>query len=77
MRNNQKGFTLLELVLVIILVGVLAAAAVARYISLAKEAERAVVEYTIGILLRSPQHLFYKPTDKQSADHSAEPISLA
>jgi prepilin-type N-terminal cleavage/methylation domain-containing protein len=49
-RNNQKGFTLLELVLVIILVGVLAAAAVARYISLAKDAERAVVEYTIGTL---------------------------
>jgi prepilin-type N-terminal cleavage/methylation domain-containing protein len=49
-RNNQKGFTLLELVLVIILVAVLAAAAVARYISLAKEAELAVVEYTIGNL---------------------------
>ncbi len=50
MRNNQKGFTLLELVLVIILVGILAAAAVARYISLAKEAERVVVEHTIGNL---------------------------
>jgi len=39
-RNNRKGFTLLELVFVIILVSVLAAAAVARYISLAKDAER-------------------------------------
>lgn len=49
-RNNRKGFTLLELVFVIIFVGVLAAAAVARYVSLAKDAERAVVEHTIGTL---------------------------
>jgi prepilin-type N-terminal cleavage/methylation domain-containing protein len=49
-RKNQKGFTLLELVLVIILVGILAAAAVTRYISLAKEAERVVVENTISNL---------------------------
>jgi len=49
-RNNQKGFTLLELVFVIILVGILATAAIARYISLAKEAERVVVENTISNL---------------------------
>ena len=48
MRHDQKGFTLLELVFVIILVGVLAAAAVSRYISLAKEAERTVFVYEIG-----------------------------
>ena len=48
MRMNQKGFTLLELVFVIILVGVLAAAAVARYVSLAKDAERAVFVYETG-----------------------------
>jgi prepilin-type N-terminal cleavage/methylation domain-containing protein len=49
-RNNQKGFTLLELVLVIIIAGVLVAAAVTRYVSLAKDAERAVFVNEIGIL---------------------------
>jgi prepilin-type N-terminal cleavage/methylation domain-containing protein len=49
-RTNRKGFTLLELVLVIILAGLLVAVALARYTSLAKEAERAVVEETISNL---------------------------
>jgi prepilin-type N-terminal cleavage/methylation domain-containing protein len=49
-RHNQKGFTLLELVLVIIIAGILVAAAVARYTSLAKDAERVVVEKTISTL---------------------------
>jgi len=66
-RNNRKGFTLLELVFVIILVSVLAAAAVARYISLAKDAERAVVENTIGNL-REALSIY---TTKQLASNQA------
>jgi prepilin-type N-terminal cleavage/methylation domain-containing protein len=49
-RHNPKGFTLIELVLVIIIAGVLVAVALARYTSLAKDAERAVVEITISNL---------------------------
>jgi prepilin-type N-terminal cleavage/methylation domain-containing protein len=49
-RNNQKGFTLIELVFVIILVGILGAFAVSRYISLGKDAEQAVVLHETGTL---------------------------
>jgi prepilin-type N-terminal cleavage/methylation domain-containing protein len=46
-RKNRNGFTLIELVLIITLVSVLAVIAVARYISLQKEAERAVFTRTL------------------------------
>lgn len=57
MRSNQKGFTLLEIVITIIIVGILGAWASARYISLTKDAERGNVESVIGSL-RSALNLY-------------------
>jgi prepilin-type N-terminal cleavage/methylation domain-containing protein len=48
MRKHQKGFTLLELVMVIIVVGALAVYAIPLFISQSKDAERAVVESETG-----------------------------
>jgi prepilin-type N-terminal cleavage/methylation domain-containing protein len=45
MIKNQKGFTLLELVLTIIIISVLAAVAIPHFLSWSKEAERASFEY--------------------------------
>jgi len=42
--KQQQGFTLIELVVVIVLLGILAAAATARFQDLATEAEQAAVE---------------------------------
>ncbi len=47
MRKHQVGFTLLELVMIIVIIGVLASFAVSRFISLTKNAEQAVVEKEI------------------------------
>jgi len=44
------GFTLIEVIVVIILLGLLAAAGIAKYLSLAKAAESAAVESVIGSL---------------------------
>lgn len=44
MRKQQKGFTLIELVLVIIVLGVLAATAVPKFVDLKGEAEANNVE---------------------------------
>ena len=49
MRNN-KGFTLIELVVVIVILGILAAVALPRFINSTKDAHKAAVEGTAGAL---------------------------
>lgn len=46
--TNQKGFTLIELVIVIVILGALAAVAVPRFIDLSQEANEAAVAGVAG-----------------------------
>ncbi len=48
MRNQQSGFTLIELIIVIVILGVLAAFAVPRFANLGGDAREAVVQSATG-----------------------------
>jgi prepilin-type N-terminal cleavage/methylation domain-containing protein len=49
-RSYQKGFTLIEVIVIIIIVGLLGAFAIPKYISFAKAAEHGSVDSVIGAL---------------------------
>ena len=57
MRKNQKGFTILEIIIIIIIVGLLGALVIVKYISFTKDAERGSVDSVIGSL-RSAFNLY-------------------
>lgn len=50
MRSTQKGFTLVELVVVIVILGILAATALPKFIDLSSEADQAATEGVAGAL---------------------------
>jgi MSHA pilin protein MshA len=50
MKVRQSGFTLIELVMVIVLIGVLAAIAIPKFVDLSGDAKRAATEGVAGAL---------------------------
>ncbi len=48
MRLNRKGFTLIELVMIIVILGILAAVAIPRYVSMQGEAKIAAEKGVVG-----------------------------
>ena len=74
--RNEKGFTLIEIVMVIILLGFLAAAALPRFIDLSDEAQRAGTQGVLGGV-RGGIAIFYANTALNGGSGARYPGTLA
>jgi len=47
---NKKGFTLVEIIVIIVILGILAAVVIPKYLDLSKTTEKAVAENLVGVM---------------------------
>ncbi len=75
-KSSEKGFTLIELVIVVVILGLLAATAIPRFLNVTEEAEDAAVEGVAGGfatsvgLVRAQWEIDARPENNQALDQT-------
>lgn len=74
--RRQSGFTLLELVIVIVVLGILAALAIPRFISLQREARIAVVDSLFNSMRSGSNVIYAKSAAIGESDNATDSIDI-
>ncbi|GAB2697444.1 type II secretion system protein [Aliiglaciecola sp. 3_MG-2023] len=73
MNGKSTGFTLIELVIVIVILGILAAVAAPRFINLGTDARLAALDGLEGAMRSASELVHYKATIEQKTDCDTDP----
>ena len=73
LRTNVKGFTLVELIIVIVILGILAVIAAPRFIDVSTDARLATLESLKGSMISASNLVNYQARIESKTDCSADP----
>ena len=74
--RRQSGFTLIELVIVIVVLGILAALAVPRFISLQREARIAVIDSLFNSIRSGSNIIYAKSAAIGESDNATDSVDI-